>query len=81
MAMAQINRPSIMVYGGASAQPSGDKLDVVGLRGVRAVAGEDITEEELKEVLRNACPGAGVRRHVHSQHHGVHIRRRYEPAL
>ncbi len=63
MAMARVNRPSIMVYGG-TIKPGhlGDKkLDVVSaFEAYGQWLAKDITEEELKEVLRNACPGAGA---------------------
>lgn len=63
MAMARLNRPSLMVYGG-TIQPGilGDrKLDIVSAFEAYGqwIAG-DISEEQLQEVLRHACPGAGA---------------------
>lgn len=63
MAMARVNRPSIMVYGG-TIKPGhlGDKkLDIVSaFEAYGQWLAKEITEEQLKEVLRNACPGAGA---------------------
>src|SRR3954468_21633318 len=67
MAMARLNRPSIMIYGGAiragCATIGGQeqKLDVVSAFQVygQKLAGQ-ISEEERRTVLRNACPGAGA---------------------
>lgn len=63
MAMARINRPSIMVYGG-TIRPGylGDKkLDIVStFEAYGQWLAKQITEEELREVLRNAIPGAGA---------------------
>ena len=63
MAMARLNRPSIMIYGG-TIRPGflGDrKLDLVSAFEAygQFVAGQ-ITEEEMKRVVRHACPGAGA---------------------
>jgi len=63
MAMARVNRPSIMVYGGTIKPGHLDdkKLDIVSaFEAYGQWLAKDITEEELKEVLRNACPGAGA---------------------
>ena len=63
MAMLRLNRPSIMVYGGtiASGCVAGKKLDVVSAFEAwgEKVAGT-INEAEYKEVIQNACPGAGA---------------------
>ncbi len=63
MAIARINRPSIVVYGG-TIRPGclGDKkLDIVStFEAYGQWLAKQITEEELKEVLRNAIPGAGA---------------------
>ncbi|MEZ4720213.1 MAG: dihydroxy-acid dehydratase, partial [Caldilineaceae bacterium] len=63
MAMARINRPSIMVYGG-TIKPgylNGRKLDIVSaFEAYGQYLAHDIDEGELKAVLKNACPGAGA---------------------
>jgi len=63
MAAGRINRPTIIVYGG-TIRPGhlGDKkLDIVSaFEAYGQWLSKQITEAELKEVLRNACPGAGA---------------------
>ena len=63
MAMLRLNRPSIMVYGGtiASGCVADKKLDIVSAFEAwgEKVAGT-INEAEYKEVIQNACPGAGA---------------------
>lgn len=63
MAMLRLNRPSILVYGGTIAPGchKNKKLDVVSAFEAwgEKVAGT-IDEKEYKEVVRNACPGAGA---------------------
>src|SRR5438874_2835455 len=67
MAMARLNRPSLMIYGGtiragcATLRGEERKLDVVSTFEAygQAVAGK-ITEEERKQIIYNACPGAGA---------------------
>ena len=63
MAMLRLNRPSIMVYGGtiASGCVAEKKLDVVSAFEAwgEKVSGK-IGEAEFKEVIQNACPGAGA---------------------
>ncbi|MFQ3621700.1 MAG: dihydroxy-acid dehydratase, partial [Spirochaetales bacterium] len=63
MAMARLNRPSLMIYGG-TIQPGsycGKAVDIVSAFEAYGefVAGR-IDETELKQVLRHACPGAGA---------------------
>ncbi len=63
IAMARLNRPSLMVYGGtiASGKLNGRKLDVVSAfeaLGER-FAGK-ISEKEYHDIIRNSCPGAGA---------------------
>ncbi|KAJ2779006.1 hypothetical protein GGI15_004012 [Coemansia interrupta] len=64
MAMARLNRPSIMLYGG-TIRPGrgcgGQRYDVVSTFEAygKYVAGK-ITEEERFDVVRNACPGPGA---------------------
>ncbi len=63
MAMLRLNRPSVMVYGGtiASGCVNGKKLDVVSAFEAwgEKVSGK-IDETQFKQVIRNACPGAGA---------------------
>ncbi|MEX0772962.1 MAG: dihydroxy-acid dehydratase [Balneolales bacterium] len=63
MAMARVNRPSIMVYGG-TIQPGflGDqKLDLVSaFEAYGQYLSEEVNEDGLKKVLKHACPGAGA---------------------
>jgi dihydroxy-acid dehydratase len=63
IAMGRLNRPSIMIYGG-TIRPGflgNRKLDLVSAFEAygQFVAGQ-ITEEEMKKVIRHACPGAGA---------------------
>src|SRR3954452_12097612 len=67
MAMARLNRPAIMVYGGtikagcAKLRGEDVKLDIVSTLEAygQEIAGK-ITELERKEIVRFACPGAGA---------------------
>ena len=63
MAAARLNRPTIVVYGG-TIRPGhlGDqKLDIVSaFEAYGKWLSEEINEDELRAVLRNACPGAGA---------------------
>ena len=63
MAMLRLNRPSLMVYGGtiASGKYNGKKLNIVSAFEAlgQKIAGE-ISEEEYKEIIKNAIPGAGA---------------------
>ncbi len=63
MAMARVNRPALMVYGG-TIRPGflGDrKLDIVSaFEAYGQWIAQDITEDQLRDVLRHACPGAGA---------------------
>ena len=63
MAMARLNRPSIMIYGG-TIRPgffSGNKLDIVSaFEAWGQYVSKKINDEELDNVLKHACPGAGA---------------------
>ena len=63
MAMLRLNRPSILVYGGTIAPGchKDKKLDVVSAFEAwgEKVAGT-IDENEYKQIVKNACPGAGA---------------------
>ena len=63
MAMARINRPSIMVYGGTirPGHLDGRKLDIVSaFEAYGQYMAHEINEEQLQDVVKNACPGAGA---------------------
>ena len=63
MAMARLDRPSLMLYGG-SIQPgryNGRDVTIQDVfEGIGACAAGRITEEELGNLERAACPGAGA---------------------
>ena len=63
IAMLRLNRPSIMMYGGtiASGKYKGRKLNIVSAFEAlgQKVAGE-IDDEEYKEIIKAAIPGAGA---------------------
>jgi dihydroxy-acid dehydratase len=63
MAMARLNRPSLMLYGG-SIQPgrhNGKDVTIQDVfEGIGACAAGRITEEELDALEHDACPGAGA---------------------
>jgi dihydroxy-acid dehydratase len=63
MAAARVNRPTIIVYGG-TIRPGylGDqKLDIVSaFEAYGQWLAQKITEEQLRNILRHACPGAGA---------------------
>ncbi len=64
MAMARIDRPSIMVYGGtirAGRGRKGDPLDVVSaFQSYGEYISERIDEETRQDIVRHSCPGAGA---------------------
>lgn len=63
MALARVNRPGLMLYGG-TIRPGklGDKkLDIVSaFEAYGSFLAGDTSDGELKQVLKNACPGAGA---------------------
>jgi len=63
MAMCRLNRPSLMLYGGTirSGCYNGEKLNVVSAFEAwgKKVSGL-ISEEDYKNVIKNACPGPGA---------------------
>ncbi len=63
MAMARLNRPSIMVYGGSihSGHYKGESLNIVSAFEAlgKKLAG-NISDEDYQGVIENACPGAGA---------------------
>ena len=63
MAMARVDRPSIMIYGGTIRPGSFDnkKLDIVSaFEAYGQFLSDEIDEEYMRDVLRHACPGAGA---------------------
>ena len=63
MAMLRLNRPSLMVYGGtiASGSYKGRKLNIVSaFEALGQKLSGDITEQEYKEIIKRAIPGAGA---------------------
>jgi len=62
MAAARLNLPAVFVYGGSilPGHLNGKALDVVSVfEGIGACAAGTITEEELGQIERNACPTEG----------------------
>ncbi len=63
MAIGRINRPALVVYGGTirAGHYGGRDLNIVSAFEAlgQKVSGE-ITPEEFKSIIRNACPGAGA---------------------
>ncbi|HEY5684489.1 MAG TPA: dihydroxy-acid dehydratase [Acidimicrobiia bacterium] len=62
MAAARLDLPSVFLYGGASLPGSyqGRAIDIVDVfEGIGAASEGRITDEELREIERSACPGAG----------------------
>jgi dihydroxy-acid dehydratase len=61
--MARHNRPSMIVYGGTirAGCRNGQKIDVVSaFQAYGEYLSKNITDEERKDILRKACPGAGA---------------------
>jgi len=63
MAMARLNRPSIMVYGGTihGGEHKGEKLNIVSAFEAygKKIKG-NISEEEFIEIIKKSCPGPGA---------------------
>ena len=63
MAMARVNRPSIMIYGGTirPGNLNGEKLDIVSaFESYGQFLSDEINEDQMNNVLKHACPGAGA---------------------
>ncbi len=63
MAMARVNRPSLMVYGGTIGPGSlgGQKLDIVSaFQSYGEYLAGKISDEERKQIVQLSCPGAGA---------------------
>jgi dihydroxy-acid dehydratase len=63
MAMARLNRPGIMVYGG-SIKPgnhNGKKLDIISaFQAYGEFLVESISDDERQQIVEKSCPGAGA---------------------
>jgi dihydroxy-acid dehydratase len=64
MAMARVNRPSLMIYGGTikpGYTSAGDKLDIVSaFESYGKYISGAIDDQQRSEIVRRACPGAGA---------------------
>ena len=63
MAIGRLNRPALLVYGGtiSPGHHNGQDLDIVSaFEAYGKKITKDITPEDFKEVIRNACPTAGA---------------------
>ncbi len=63
MAMARVNRPSLMIYGGTirAGHWGGRKLDIVSVfESYGEYIAGNIKESEMNEVVKHACPGPGA---------------------
>ena len=63
IAMGRVNRPAIMVYGGSihSGHWKGEDLNIVSaFEALGKRLKNDISDEDFKGVIKNACPGAGA---------------------
>jgi len=63
MAMARVNRPSLMVYGGTirAGELDGEKLDIVSaFQSYGEYLAGAIDEERRQAIVRKSCPGAGA---------------------
>ncbi len=63
IAMGRLNRPAIMVYGGtiAGGDWKGQKLNIVSaFEAFGEKLANNITPEDFKGIIQNACPGAGA---------------------
>ena len=63
MAMARLNRPAIMVYGGTikPGHSRGETLDIISaFQSYGAYIAGSIDDERREEIVRHACPGAGA---------------------
>jgi dihydroxy-acid dehydratase len=63
IAIGRLNRPSLMVYGGTirAGSSGGQKLDVISaFQSYGEYLSGKIDEKRRREIIRNACPGAGA---------------------
>jgi dihydroxy-acid dehydratase len=63
IAMARLNRPALMVYGGTihSGKWKGESLNIVSaFEALGKKIANTISDEDYKGIIKNACPGAGA---------------------
>ena len=63
IAMARVNRPSLMIYGGTirAGFKNGEKLDIVSaFQSYGEYLAKRINEEERQSIVKSSCPGAGA---------------------
>ncbi|MCC9168839.1 dihydroxy-acid dehydratase [Pontibacter harenae] len=63
MALARLNRPGLMVYGGTikGGEFKGEKLNIVScFEAYGKKLNNNISEEDYRGIIRNACPGPGA---------------------
>ena len=64
MAMGRLNRPALVVYGGTihpGCSSKGEPINIVStIEGYGAYVAGKIDEEELRDIVKTACPGAGA---------------------
>lgn len=63
MAMARLNRPAIMIYGGtiAGGHWKGQELNIISaFEALGQKLAGNITPEDFKGIIQNSCPGAGA---------------------
>lgn len=63
IAMGRVNRPALMIYGGSihSGSHKGEKINVLStFEAYGAKIAGIIDEQEMNEIIRHACPGAGA---------------------
>jgi dihydroxy-acid dehydratase len=64
IAMARLNRPALMIYGGTirpGCSPKGEKLDIVSaFQSYGEYISGRISEDERAGIVRKSCPGAGA---------------------
>jgi dihydroxy-acid dehydratase len=63
IAMARLNRPALMVYGGTirAGHANGRTLDIISaFQSYGEYVAGQITDDERQDILRHACPGAGA---------------------
>ncbi|MGH9572197.1 MAG: dihydroxy-acid dehydratase, partial [Candidatus Acidiferrales bacterium] len=63
MAMGRLNRPSLMIYGGTirAGYYQDQKLDIISaFQSYGQFLSHSVNEEERKQIVRHACPGAGA---------------------
>ncbi len=63
MAMGRLNRPSLMIYGGTirAGHIGSEKLDIISaFQSYGQFLSAHITDDERKQIVRHACPGAGA---------------------